>query len=212
MIYSIEKSAKTVEEAKLLAVSELNTTIDNVRVEVLEQGNRGLFGLIGSKMAKVRVTLKNDMGSFAVNFLKAILDEMKVDVKIEVVENENGIFIKVIGDDIAIVIGRRGETLNALQYITNLAVNKSSNIYKRVFIDVENYKIKREKRLERLANEFAQKVIKTKKNVVLEPMNPYERRIIHSALQGNSMIKTYSIGKEPYRRIVIQMRRQGNKQ
>ena len=190
MIYSIEKSAKTVEEAKLLAVSELNTTIDNVRVEVLEQGNRGLFGLIGSKMAKVRVTLKNDMGSFAVNFLKAILDEMKVDVKIEVVENENGIFIKVIGDDIAIVIGRRGETLNALQYITNLAVNKSSNIYKRVFIDVENYKIKREKRLERLANEFAQKVIKTKKNVVLEPMNPYERRIIHSALQGNSMIKT----------------------
>ena len=212
MIYSIEKSAKTVEEAKLLAVSELNTTIDNVRVEVLEQGNRGLFGLIGSKMAKVRVTLKNDMGSFAVNFLKAILDEMKVDVKIEVVENENGIFIKVIGDDIAIVIGRRGETLNALQYITNLAVNKSSNIYKRVFIDVENYKIKREKRLERLANEFAQKVIKTKKNVVLEPMNPYERRIIHYALQGNSMIKTYSIGKEPYRRIVIQMRRQGNKQ
>ena len=114
--------------------------------------------------------------------------------------------MKVIGDDIAIIIGRRGETLDALQYITNLAVNKNSDHYKKVFIDVENYRLKREETLIKLAERLAQKVIRTKRNVVLEPMNPYERRVIHSALQGNSMVNTYSIGKEPYRKIVISVK------
>lgn len=208
MIYSIEKSAKTAEEAKLLALSELNTTIDNVDVEVLEQGNRGLFGLIGTKMAKVRVTLKNSMGFFAEEFLNKILKAMKVDVDVEVSEKEDSIFLKIIGDDIAVVIGKRGGTLDALQYIVNLAVNKTSDVYKKVFIDVENYKVKKEERLEKLASDFAKKAIRTKKNVVLEPMNPYERRIVHSVLQSNNMIKTYSVGDEPYRRIVIQVKRQ----
>ena len=211
MIYSVEKSARTVEEAKLLAISELNTTADGVNVEVLEQGNRGLFGLIGNKMAKVRVTLKNSMGFFAMDFFNKILKHMKVDVKVEVSEMEDNISLKVIGDDIAVIIGKRGGTLDALQYIVNLAVNKNSDVYKRVFIDVEDYKVKREERLEKMANDFAHKAIKTRRNVVLEPMNSYERRVIHSALQNNDMIKTYSVGNEPYRRIVIQVKKQGNK-
>ena len=206
MIYSVEKVAKTVEEAKMLAVSELNATLDDVNVEVLEQGNRGLFGLIGNKMARVKVTLKDSMGDVAKKFLQTIFEQMKVDVKLEVEESEDDISLKVIGDDIAIIIGRRGETLDALQYITNLAVNKNSDHYKKVFIDVENYRLKREETLIKLAERLAQKVIRTKRNVVLEPMNPYERRVIHSALQGNSMVNTYSIGKEPYRKIVISVK------
>lgn len=203
MIYSVEKTAKTVEEAVALAVSELNSTPDEVEVNVLEQGARGLFGIIGNKLAKVRVTLKNSKGLFAKDFLEEIFKAMKVDVKVDVIETENDISLRVLGDDVAIIIGRRGETLDALQYITNLAVNKGVDEYKKVFIDVESYRVKREETLERLANKIAHKVIRTKKSVVLEPMNPYERKIIHATLQDNANIKTYSIGKEPYRKIVV---------
>lgn len=203
MIYSVEKTAKTVEEAVALAVSELNSTPDEVEVNVLEQGARGLFGIIGNKLAKVRVTLKNSKGFFAKDFLEEVFKAMKVDVKVDVIETENEISLKVLGDDVAIIIGRRGETLDALQYITNLAVNKGVDEYKKVFIDVESYRVKREETLERLANKIAHKVIRTKKSVVLEPMNPYERKIIHATLQNNAAIKTYSIGKEPYRKIVV---------
>lgn len=203
MIYSVEKTAKTVEEASALAVKELNSTLDDVNVEVLEQGAKGLFGIIGSKLAKVRVTLKNSKGFFAKDFLEEVFKSMKVDVSVEVVETEDEISLKVLGDDVAIIIGRRGETLDALQYITNLAVNKIAGDYKKVFIDVESYRVRREETLERLANKVAHKVIRTKKSVVLEPMNPYERKIIHATLQDNADIKTYSIGKEPYRKIVV---------
>lgn len=205
MIYSVEKTARTVEEASALATSELNSTLDDVEVEVLEQGSRGLFGIIGNKLAKVRVTLKNSKGFLARDFLEEIFKKMKVDVGVEVLETEDEISLKVIGDDIAIVIGRRGETLDALQYITNLAVNKGVEKYKKVFIDVESYRLRRENALEKLANKVASKVIRTKKNVVLEPMNPYERKVIHAALQDNSLIRTYSIGKEPYRKIVVSL-------
>ena len=201
MNYSVEKSAKTVEEAKMMALSELNVTIDDVDIEVLDEGNRGFFGLIGNKLARVKATLKCDMGLFARSFLQQIFDKMKVDVDIEVYEDKNAILLKVIGDDIAIIIGRRGETLDALQYITNLAVNKNSDTYKKVVIDVENYRIKREETLKRLAGRLAEKVIRTRKSVVLEPMNPYERRIIHSALQGDKYVETHSEGEEPYRKV-----------
>lgn len=203
MIYSVEKTAKTVEEASALAVSELNSTLDDVNVEVLEQGTRGLFGIIGNKLARVRVTLKNSKGFFAKDFLEEVFSAMKVDVKVEVLESEDEISLKVLGEDVAIIIGRRGETLDALQYITNLVVNKGTIGYKKVFIDVESYRMRREETLERLANRIAYKVMRTKKSVVLEPMNPYERKIIHATLQDNVGIKTYSIGKEPYRKIVV---------
>lgn len=212
VIYSVEKTAKTVEEASILAVSELNTTMDDVEIEVLDHGSKGLFGIIGNKLAKVKVTRKNSMGFFAKDFLETIFNTMKVDVKVEVFENEDEISLKVIGDDVAIVIGKRGETLDALQYITNLAVNKGASKYKRVFINVESYRIKREETLEKLANRIAHKVIRTRKSVVLEPMNPYERKIIHAALQDNAMIKTYSVGRDPYRKIVISSSSENSKE
>lgn len=206
MLYSVEKTAKTVEEAKMMAISELKAAIEDVDIEVLDEGNRGFLGIIGNKLARVKATLRNEMGIVAKRFLTQIFEKMKVDVDIEVTEDENSILLKVLGDDIAIIIGRRGETLDALQYITNLAVNKNFDTYKKVIIDVENYRLKREETLKKLAVRLAEKVIKTRKSIVLEPMNPYERRIIHSTLQANDKVKTYSIGKEPYRKIVISIK------
>ena len=206
VLYSVEKTAKTVEEAKMMAISELKAAIEDVDIEVLDEGNRGFLGIIGNKLARVKATLRNEMGIVAKRFLTQIFEKMKVDVDIEVTEDENSILLKVLGDDIAIIIGRRGETLDALQYITNLAVNKNFDTYKKVIIDVENYRLKREETLKKLAVRLAEKVIKTRKSIVLEPMNPYERRIIHSTLQANDKVKTYSIGKEPYRKIVISIK------
>lgn len=172
----VEKSAKTVREAIDLALLELNTTEDKVEVEVLEEGSKGIFGLIGSKQAKVRVTLKETSGDRAKKFLLDVLSKMKVNADILVEESEDTISLKIEGDDIGIIIGRRGETLDALQYLTSLVVNRSKEGYKRIVIDVENYRKKREETLIRLANRLADRVIKYKKNITLEPMNPYEDR------------------------------------
>lgn len=148
----VEKSAKTVREAIDLALLELNTTEDKVEVEVLEEGSKGIFGLIGSKQAKVRVTLKETSGDRAKKFLLDVLSKMKVNADILVEESEDTISLKIEGDDIGIIIGRRGETLDALQYLTSLVVNRSKEGYKRIVIDVENYRKKREETLIRLAN------------------------------------------------------------
>jgi len=198
----VEKSAKTVREAIDLALLELNTTEDKVEVEVLEEGSKGIFGLIGSKQAKVRVTLKETSGDRAKKFLLDVLSKMKVNADILVEESEDTISLKIEGDDIGIIIGRRGETLDALQYLTSLVVNRSKEGYKRIVIDVENYRKKREEILIRLANRLADRVIKYKKNITLEPMNPYERRVIHSCLQNHKYVETYSVGEEPNRKLL----------
>lgn len=202
----VEKSAKTVREAIDLALLELNTTEDKVEVEVLEEGSKGIFGLIGSKQAKVRVTLKETSGDRAKKFLLDVLSKMKVNADILVEESEDTIFLKIEGDDIGIIIGRRGETLDALQYLTSLVVNRSKEGYKRIVIDVENYRKKREEILIRLANRLADRVIKYKKNITLEPMNPYERRVIHSCLQNHKYVETYSVGEEPNRKVIIALK------
>ncbi|CDG36890.1 MAG TPA: RNA-binding cell elongation regulator Jag/EloR [Acetivibrio thermocellus] len=202
----VEKSAKTVREAIDLALLELNTTEDKVEVEVLEEGSKGIFGLIGSKQAKVRVTLKETSGDRAKKFLLDVLSKMKVNADILVEESEDTISLKIEGDDIGIIIGRRGETLDALQYLTSLVVNRSKEGYKRIVIDVENYRKKREEILIRLANRLADRVIKYKKNITLEPMNPYERRVIHSCLQNHKYVETYSVGEEPNRKVIIALK------
>ncbi|ADU76007.1 spoIIIJ-associated protein [Acetivibrio thermocellus AD2] len=202
----VEKSAKTVREAIDLALLELNTTEDKVEVEVLEEGSKGIFGLIGSKQAKVRVTLKETSGDRAKKFLLDVLSKMKVNADILVEESEDTISLKIEGDDIGIIIGRRGETLDALQYLTSLVVNRSKEGYKRIVIDVENYRKKREETLIRLANRLADRVIKYKKNITLEPMNPYERRVIHSCLQNHKYVETYSVGEEPNRKVIIALK------
>ncbi|ABN53568.1 MAG TPA: protein jag [Hungateiclostridium thermocellum] len=202
----VEKSAKTVREAIDLALLELNTTEDKVEVEVLEEGSKGIFGLIGSKQAKVRVTLKETSGDRAKKFLLDVLSKMKVNADILVEESEDTISLKIEGDDIGIIIGRRGETLDALQYLTSLVVNRSKEGYKRIVIDVENYRKKREETLIRLANRLADRVIKYKRNITLEPMNPYERRVIHSCLQNHKYVETYSVGEEPNRKVIIALK------
>ena len=206
MAYSIEKVGKTVQEATALALQELNTDEKSVTIEILDEGAKGLFG-IGSKMAKIRVTLKEiASGDTAKEFLFDIFEKMKINAELDIVEDEESVLIKISGKDIGIIIGRRGETLDALQYLTSLVVNKNREFYKRVVIDIENYRQKREETLVKLADRLAERVVKYKKNVTLEPMNPYERRIIHSSLQDHKNVETFSVGEEPNRKVVISLK------
>lgn len=202
----LEKSGKTVQDAITLALEELNTDENSVNIEVLEEGTKGIFGLIGNKMAKVRVSFKESSAELARNFLLDVFSKMNIDADVEVEEDDETLVLNIIGKDIGIVIGRRGETLDALQYLTSLVVNKNQEYYKRVVVDIENYRHKREETLIRLANRLADRVIKYKKNISLEPMNPYERRIIHSALQNHKYVNTYSVGDEPNRKVVITLK------
>lgn len=206
MPYSIEKSAKTVQEAIAAALDEMKTDESKVEIEILDEGTKGIFGIIGSKMAKVRVTLKDTAGDKARAFLQDVFDKMNLHPDIQVEEDDESLLVKIKGKDIGIIIGRRGETLDSLQYLTSLVVNKTEESYKRVIIDIENYRQKREETLVKLANRLAERVMKYKKDITLEPMNPYERRIIHSSLQNHKYIETYSIGEEPNRKVVIKLK------
>ncbi|HHX17599.1 MAG TPA: protein jag [Clostridium sp.] len=203
MTNSIEKSAKTVEDAINIALSELNASKEDVDIEVIDRGVKGIFGLIGNKEAKVRVTIKESMASKAKDFLLEVFEKMNVDADVLTEEDEESISIRIAGDNIGILIGRRGETLDSLQYLTSLVINKNKEIYKRVIIDIENYRKKREETLIKLANRLADRVVKYKKSITLEPMNPYERRIIHSSLQGHKFVETHSVGDEPNRKVMI---------
>jgi spoIIIJ-associated protein len=202
MSHVIEKTGKSVQEAVNLALEELRADRDSVAIEVLDEGSKGLFG-IGGKVARVRVTLNISQSDGAKEFLADVFRKMKISVEIESQEDEEAVLLKVRGKDSGIIIGRRGETLDALQYLTSLVVNKNKEGYKRVTIDIENYRQKREETLVRLANRLAERVSRYRRNVTLEPMNPYERRIIHSSLQNNKYVETYSIGEEPNRKVVI---------
>lgn len=201
----IETAGKTVDEAISAALEQLGADIDDVEVTVLEEGSKGLFG-IGSRQARVQVRLRLDPAGAGIRFLEEVFEKMDVDVDIEKIEDENSIMYRVSGKDSGIVIGRRGETLDALQYLTSLVVNKNSNRYIRVTIDVENYRKKREETLARLARRLADKVVRYRRNISLEPMNPYERRIIHSTLQNNEYVETYSVGEDPNRKVVIALK------
>lgn len=206
MTYSVEKTAKTTQEAVMLALEELKVDESKVLIEVIDEGNKGIFGLIGNKMAKVKVTVKESRGDKAKYFLLDIFEKMQIDADVDMVEEEESLLLKILGKDIGIIIGRRGETLDSLQYLTSLVVNKNEDDYKRVVIDIENYRQKREETLVKLADRLAEKVIKYRKPVTLEPMNPYERRIIHSSLQNNRYVETYSTGDEPNRKVVITLK------
>ncbi|GHV44535.1 DNA/RNA-binding protein [Clostridia bacterium] len=206
----IEVSAKTVEEAVQSAIIRLGVTEDEVIVEVLEESARGLFG-IGGRDAKVRVTVIPREETFA-ETAKAFTDDLiaKMGLSCETLasEEEDAVKLVISGKGVGAVIGRRGETLDALQYIVNLYVNKGrhGDDYRRVILDSENYRSKREETLVRLAKSMAAKAIKYNRDLALEPMNPYERRIIHSALQNNHSVTTRSVGDDPNRKIVISPR------
>lgn len=199
----VEKIGKTVEEAVDQALVELDATRDEVEVEVLEEPSKGILGFIKVKPARVKVILKNNPLKRASGLLKGIFQTMDLDVKINISENDKTMFINLEGPDLGILIGRRGETLDALQYLVNLSVNKNQEIRKKIIIDIEGYRNRREKTLQRLALKLADKARQRGRNVVLEPMSSQERRIIHTALQGREDIYTFSEGEEPYRKIII---------
>ncbi|NLK37398.1 MAG: protein jag [Epulopiscium sp.] len=202
----IKKSGKTVDEAIQEALKELNASQDEVDVTVIEEGSKGFLGMFGGKDAVVLVTKKFNPEKVAENFLREIFLAMGIIVKITTKLKDKQLFIDLYGDDMGILIGKRGQTLDALQYLVNLAVNKGNAPYISIMLDTENYRQRRKETLESLAFNLAKKVKQTKKSVVLEPMNPYERRIIHSSLQNDRYVTTYSEGEEPFRNVVIALK------
>ncbi|PWW89535.1 RNA-binding cell elongation regulator Jag/EloR [Clostridium perfringens] len=205
---TIEITGKTVEEALKSALEQLNTTEDKVEVTVIEEGSKGFFNLIGAKPAKISVKVKRDRILEAKKFLRDILDNMNIEAEINIEESKDLVNINLTGPKMGAIIGYRGETLDSLQYLTSLVINKAKeDKYKRVVLDTENYRQKREETLKRLANKIAYKVRKLGKILKLEPMNPYERRVIHSELQNNDFVRTFSEGEEPYRRVVVELKK-----
>ena len=204
----IEVSAKNVDDAITEASIQLGTTSDNIEYEVVEKGSTGFLG-IGSKNAVIKARKKFSLEGNVRNFLDSVFAamNMEVEVLIKIDEEEHSIDVELKGDDMGILIGKRGQTLDSLQYLTSLVVNKGKTNYIRVKLDTEDYRRRRKETLENLARGIAYKVKKTRKPVVLEPMNPYERRIIHSALQGNKYVETVSEGEEPYRHVVVKLKR-----
>lgn len=204
---TIEITGKTVDEAIKAALKELNVTEDRVEVTVLEEGSKGFLNLIGSKPAKVSVKVKRDYIAEAKNFLRNVLNSMNVMAEISIKEENDIVYIELTGPKMGLIIGYRGETLDSLQYLVSLVINKGQETsYKKVVLDTENYRAKREETLRRVAEKTAMRVRKTRRPFKFEPMNPYERRIIHSALQDNKFVKTYSEGEEPYRKIVVEFK------
>lgn len=277
---SIEIKGKTVDDAIMKGLSALALAIDEVDIEIIHEGSKGIFGF--GRSALVRITQKEDgfseafkletdnapkvdekkekaaeepvikdekkdkkpkqpvkaekiekkpkpaeakekiekqpvvyydkltpLGESARDFLMGAVNRMGVNVVLSTSESDETIYIDIKSEQAGMLIGRRGETLDALQYLTSLAVNKADDTYKRIILDTENYRAKREESLVRLANKIANQVIRTGRKVVLEPMNPYERRILHSTLQSNDKVDTLSEGVEPYRKVVVVKRRSG---
>jgi len=227
----VEKSAKTIEIAVQSALEELKAEKENVNIEVLEQPVKGIFGIIGCKLARVRVSLKEEKASVktrekkaenkeiritdftlekekARKFLRDVLEAMDIKAEIRVKDTNENLYINISGPKMGVIIGRRGQTLDSLQYLVSLVVNKDKerDSFVKVILDTEDYRKKREETLQRLARRLADRVQKTGKNVELEPMNPYERRIIHSTLQEFEGITTFSEGEEPYRKVIISHR------
>ncbi len=205
----IEATGKTVEEALTNALVRLETTSDKVEYEVVEKGSSGILGIFNSKPAKILVWKKATMEDNVRDFLNDVFNamELKVEIEMSVNEEDDTIEINLIGDDMGVLIGKRGQTLDSLQYLVSLVANKEREKYYRVKLDTENYRERRKATLESLAKNIAYKVKRTRKPVYLEPMNPYERRIIHSVLQGDKYVSTRSEGEEPFRHVVVFMKK-----
>lgn len=209
----ITVSAKTVEEAVTKALIDLETTSDKLEYEIVERGSAGFLG-IGSKPAIIRAKKKKTLEDQAIEFLTQVFDamNMKVEIAANFNEVEKEMNLNLIGEDMGLLIGKRGQTLDSLQYLASLVVNKKNEDYIRVKLDTENYRERRKETLETLARNIAYKVKRTKRSVSLEPMNPYERRIIHAALQNDKYVVTRSDGEEPFRHIIISLKREGRKE
>ena len=209
-------TGKNVDDAITKALVALGVTSDKLDYEIVEKGSNGILG-IGSKPAKINARVKEeevqtvatseDVEKIVKDFLAKVFDAMNLTVKINVTVNDESVDIDLVGDDMGVLIGKRGQTLDSLQYLVSLVVNKKSDKYLRVKLDTENYRERRKETLENLAKNIAFKVRRTKRPVSLEPMNPYERRVIHSALQNDRYVTTKSEGDEPYRHVVVLLKK-----
>ncbi|CAG7643371.1 hypothetical protein PAESOLCIP111_04473 [Paenibacillus solanacearum] len=203
---TIVVTGKTIDDAVRNGLQQWNVPQERVKVSVLEQPAKGLFGLIGVKEAKVELELIPDPLEEAVAFLQDVLRTMELDVRIEQKRDKDGTELHLHGTELGMLIGRRGQTLDALQYLVNIVANRYSDRHLRIMIDAEQFRERRKKTLQDLAERLAERVIRTKKEVVLEPMGPQERKAIHSQLQQHPKVKTFSRGEEPSRRVVIALR------
>lgn len=201
-------SAKTVNDAVTAACQKFLVTSDKLEYEVLEEGSTGFLGF-NAKPAVIQARVKATIQDKAKDFLNDVFAAMNMTVAIEVEydEEQKHLDIDLSGDEMGVLIGKRGQTLDSLQYLVSLVVNKESEEYIRVKVDTENYRKRRRETLENLAKNIAYKVKRTKRPVSLEPMNPYERRIIHSALQNDKYVTTHSEGDEPFRHVVVTLKR-----
>lgn len=204
----IQVSAKTVNDAITEACQRLTVTSDKLEYEVIEEGSSGFLG-IGSKPAVIKARVKSSVEDTAKDFLKNVFEAMNLAVVVDVKYDEvnNSMDIDLSGDEMGVLIGKRGQTLDSLQYLVSLVVNKNVDNYIRVKVDTENYRQRRKETLENLAKNISYKVKRTKRPVSLEPMNPYERRIIHSALQNDKYVTTHSEGDEPFRHVVVVLKK-----
>lgn len=206
----IEVSAKTVNDAITEACQKLGVTSDKLDYEVVEEGSSGFLG-IGAKPAVIKASVKkSSVEEVARVFLNDVFQAMNMEVVIDIKYNdeEKSMDIELSGNEMGVLIGKRGQTLDSIQYLTSLVVNKGNAGYVRVKVDTENYRARRKETLENLAKNIAFKVKRTRKPVFLEPMNPYERRVIHSALQNDPLVSTHSEGEEPYRKVVVTLKKQ----
>ncbi|MCI9416551.1 MAG: protein jag [Eubacterium sp.] len=204
----IEVSAKTYDEAVTEALIQLGVTSDQVEIDIIDKGSSGFLGL-GAKPFKIKVTKKVTVDGYLKKFLSDIFDAMKIEAEITIQMNEENhtILVDLKGSEMGILIGKRGQTLDSLQLIANNAIHKNFETYYKVKIDTENYRVRRKETLENLAKNIAFKVKRTKRSVALEPMNPFERRVIHSALQNDRYVITHSEGEDPFRHVVVSLKR-----
>lgn len=199
----VTASGQNVEEAVQSALEQLNMSEEQVEIEVIDEGKKGFLGLFGSALAVVKVREKRNNIAETEEFLKNVSKNMGVDVEIETSIEDNHVTFQLSGEKIAILIGKRGKTLNSLQYLTQLVLNKHGRNFHSVTVDAEGYRERRKETLIELAHKMSEKAKRINRKVALEPMPAYERKIIHSALQDSSEVSTYSDGVEPHRHIVI---------
>lgn len=199
----VTATGQTVDEAVQSALQQLNTERDQVNIEVIDEGKKGLLKLFGSKPAIVKVTIASNPIEQAEKYLKSVIMDMGVDAEISSTVKDKDVTFQLTGEKIAILIGKRGQTLNALQYLVQLTINKKRDQYYNVIVDAEGYRDRRKETLINLANRLADKAVTLDKEVTIEPMPSFERKIIHTQLQNHPKVSTSSAGVEPNRHVVI---------
>ncbi len=209
---SVEKSGRTVEEAIEAALAELGVGREAVDIEVLLEPSRGFLGILGGKDAKVKVTPRRDRGEMAKEFVAGLLSRMGLEVAIEVRPRGEVLSLDIVGNDMGLLIGRHGETLRALEFLTNLASGAGGGEVKRILVDVSGYRKRRERELEEMAKMTARRVQRTGQTVTTQAMDARDRRVVHVALQDDPFVETHSEGEEPFRRVVVSLREKKEEQ